>query len=237
MSLTNLQRKMTLQFEDIEQESLAVLDKLSGPDLIIAVDTEATGLSVASREDECIGVSIATVVDGTPYSHYFPFAHRDGDNCSNDVLVKLKQLLEGEHKLVFCNAQYDILSLETVGINVEHTNFVDVPTMAHLINENKPYNKGLDSLAQFYLKDAGKHKDEFLEKQKKIGWPETTWEQMWPYAIVDAELTWRLYDLLRQLPQWSELPDTMWPHKADLVRVLLSMKRRGVRIDVHLALY
>ena len=83
MSLTNLQRKMTLQFEDIEQESLAVLDKLGGPDLVIAVDTEATGLSVASREDECIGVSIATVVDGTPYSHYFPFAHREGDNCSH----------------------------------------------------------------------------------------------------------------------------------------------------------
>lgn len=235
MSLTNLQRKMTLQFEDIEQESLAVLDKLSGPDLVIAVDTEATGLSVASREDECIGVSIATVVDGTPYSHYFPFAHREGDNCSNDVLVKLKQLLEGEHKLVFCNAQYDILSLETVGINVEHTNFVDVPTMAHLINENKPYNKGLDSLAQFYLKDSGKHKDEFLEKQKKIGWPETTWQQMWPYAVQDAELTWRLHDLLSTKREWLQVPEDMWPHKQKLIRLLLSMKRHGVRIDVALA--
>tara|TARA_R110000803_G_scaffold20064_4_gene51850 strand:+ start:1289 stop:3058 length:1770 start_codon:yes stop_codon:yes gene_type:complete len=226
---------MTSQFSDINEASLDLLAKLTGPDLVIAVDTEATGLSVASRKDKCIGVSIATVVDGTPYSHYFPFHHKTGDNCKNNVYTSLKKLLEGDHTLIFCNAQYDILSLETIGISVEHTNFVDVPTMAHLINENKPYNKGLDSLAQFYLKDSGKHKDEFLEKQKKIGWPETTWEQMWPYAIVDAELTWRLYDLLRQLPQWSELPDTMWPHKADLVRVLLSMKRYGVRIDVSLA--
>ena len=226
---------MTSQFSDINEASLDLLAKLTGPDLVIAVDTEATGLSVASHKDKCIGVSIATVVDGTPYSHYFPFHHKTGDNCKNNVYTSLKKLLEGDHTLIFCNAQYDILSLETIGISVEHTNFVDVPTMAHLINENKPYNKGLDSLAQFYLKDSGKHKDEFLEKQKKIGWPETTWEQMWPYAIVDAELTWRLYDLLRQLPQWSELPDTMWPHKADLVRVLLSMKRYGVRIDVSLA--
>jgi DNA polymerase-1 len=224
-----------LQFDDIEQESLAILTKLGEPNLVIAVDTEATGLSIADGKDKCIGVSIATVIDGTPYSHYFPFAHVVGDNCSSDVLERLKQLLEGDHTLVFCNAQYDILSLETIGINVEHTNFIDVPTVAHLINENKPYNKGLDSLAQYYLKDSGKHKDEFLEKQKKIGWPETTWEQMWPYAVVDAELTWRLWSVLRIMHQWEDLPDEIWPHKQNLIRLLLSMKRHGVRIDVQLA--
>ena len=224
-----------MQFDDIEQESLAILTKLGEPNLVIAVDTEATGLSIADGKDKCIGVSIATVIDGTPYSHYFPFAHVVGDNCSSDVLEKLKQLLEGDHTLVFCNAQYDILSLETIGINVEHTNFIDVPTVAHLINENKPYNKGLDSLAQYYLKDSGKHKDEFLEKQKKIGWPETTWEQMWPYAVVDAELTWRLWSVLRITHQWEDLPDEIWPHKQNLIRLLLSMKRHGVRIDVQLA--
>jgi DNA polymerase-1 len=224
-----------LQFDDIEQESLAILSKLGEPNLVIAVDTEATGLSIADGKDKCIGVSVATVIDGTPYSHYFPFAHVTGDNCSSDVLGKLKQLLEADHTLVFCNAQYDILSLETIGINVEHTNFIDVPTVAHLINENKPYNKGLDSLAQYYLKDSGKHKDEFLEKQKKIGWPETTWEQMWPYAVVDAELTWRLWSVLRITHQWEDLPDEIWPHKQNLIRLLLSMKRHGVRIDVQLA--
>ena len=224
-----------MQFNDINEGSLALLAKLGEPNLVIAVDTEATGLSIADGKDKCIGVSIATVIDGTPYSHYFPFAHVVGDNCSSDVLEKLKRLLEGDHTLVFCNAQYDILSLETIGINVEHTNFIDVPTVAHLINENKPYNKGLDSLSQYYLKDSGKHKDEFLEKQKKIGWPETTWEQMWPYAVVDAELTWRLWSVLRITHQWEDLPDEIWPHKQNLIRLLLSMKRHGVRIDVQLA--
>jgi len=224
-----------LQFNDINEGSLALLTKLGEPNLVIAVDTETTGLSVANGEDKCIGVSIATVVDGTPYSHYFPFHHQTGENCGNDVYTLLKDLLEGDHTLVFCNAQYDILSLETIGIFVEHTNFIDVPTVAHLINENKPYNKGLDSLAQYYLKDSGKHKDPFLEKQKKIGWPETTWEQMWPYAVVDAELTWRLWGVLRITRQWEDLPDEIWPHKQNLVRVLLSMKRTGVRIDVQLA--
>ena len=230
-----MRKTTTLISDDINEASLAILAKLGNPNLVIAVDTEATGLSVASREDKCIGVSIATVVDGAPYSHYFPFHHETGENCRNNVYTLLKELLEGDHTLIFCNAQYDILSLETIGISVEHTNFMDVPTIAHLINENKPYNKGLDSLAQFYLKDAGKHKDEFLEKQKKIGWPETTWQQMWPYAIQDAELTWRLHQILTAKREWLDLPENIWTHKRDLIRVLLSMKRYGVRIDVHLA--
>jgi DNA polymerase-1 len=58
---------------------------------------------------------------------------------------------------------------------------------------------------------------------------------MWDYAVRDAELTWRLWDLLKQMPQWKELPEEIWPHKQDLVRVLLSMKRHGVHIDVQLA--
>lgn len=224
-----------MPFDDINQASLDVLAKLGEPGLTIAVDTEATGLNVASGKDKCIGVSIAAVIDGTAYSHYFPFNHPTGDNCNKDVHTLLKQVLEGNNTLLFVNAQFDILSLETIGIYTGHTNIIDVSAMAHLINENKPFNKGLDSLAQYYLKDKGKLKDPELDKEKKTGWQNTTWQQMWDYAVLDAVLTWRLYDVLRNTHQWQELPDTIWPHKQDLIRVLLSMKRNGVRIDVQLA--
>jgi DNA polymerase I-like protein with 3'-5' exonuclease and polymerase domains len=175
-----------LQFDDINEESLRVLSKLAEPNLTIAVDTEATGLNVASGEDYCIGVSIAAVVDGTAYSHYFPFEHPTGDNCGFEVHLALKKLLEGDNTLLFVNAQFDILSLETLGIYTEHTDIIDVSAMAHLINENKPYNKGLDSLAQYYLKEPGKIKDPEIEKEKKTGWKNTTWQQMWDYAVLDA---------------------------------------------------
>ena len=226
-----------MQFDDITEASLTLIAELAKhPGAVIAVDTEATGLNVASGENECIGVSIATVVDGTAYSHYFPFQHVAGDNCDKEVVFELGELLENNlNKLIFVNAQFDILSLETIGIHVEHTDFIDVPTMAHLINENKPYNKGLDSLAQHYLKEPGKLKDAEIDKEKKTGWQNTTWQQMWDYAVLDAVTTWRLYDVLRNAQQWKQLPDTVWPHKQELIRVLLSMKRNGVRIDVQLA--
>jgi DNA polymerase I len=224
-----------LQFDDINEESLRVLSKLAEPNLTIAVDTEATGLNVASGEDYCIGVSIAAVVDGTAYSHYFPFEHPTGDNCGFEVHLALKKLLEGDNTLLFVNAQFDILSLETLGIYTEHTDIIDVSAMAHLINENKPYNKGLDSLAQYYLKEPGKIKDPEIEKEKKTGWKNTTWQQMWDYAVLDAVSTWRIYEVLRTTQQWAAVKDIVWPHKQDLIRVLLSMKRRGVRIDTALA--
>ena len=197
-----------MQFDDINEESLKVLSNLAEPNLTIAVDTEATGLNVASGEDKCIGVSIAAVVNGTAYSHYFPFHHPTGDNCGSEVLAQLKQTLEGDNTLLFVNAQFDILSLETIGIYTEHTDIIDVSAMAHLINENKPYNKGLDSLAQYYLKEPGKVKDPEIDKEKKkTGWQNTTWQQTWDYAVLDAVSTWRIYSVLRTTQQWAAVKD------------------------------
>lgn len=226
-----------MQFDDITKASLTLITELMEyPGSVIAVDTETTGLNVASDEDKCIGVSIAAVVNNTAYSHYFPFQHATGDNCSKDVVFELGELLENNlNTLVFVNAQFDILSLETIGIYVEHANIIDVSAMAHLINENKPYNKGLDSLAQYYLKSDGKIKNVELDKEKKTGWANTTWQNIWEYAVTDAVLTWRIYDVLRNAHQWLEVKDIVWPHKQDMIRVLLSMKRHGVLIDVQLA--
>lgn len=228
---------MTLTFDDIESESLRVIAEIkeAQPEFL-AVDTETSGINIVGKKNRVIGVSFAAYASGKPYSHYTPLYHAVGDNCSDNVRKALRELLvTSNFRLVFVNAQFDILALEQIGISVSERDFVDVPTMAHLINENKPYNKGLDSLSQFYLKDPGKVKDDFLEQEKKTGWHNTTWEQIWPYAVKDAELTWRLYDLLVKTQQYQQLPENLLVHKQDLIRVLISMKRHGVRIDQDLA--
>jgi DNA polymerase I len=227
----------TLIFDDIEVHCQHLLADLlvAEPDFL-AVDTETTGLNLFDPETRTIGVSIAAYASGRPYSAYIPFHHASGVNVSDKVSSALRELLTASNfPLVFVNAQFDILALEKLGIIVQERYFVDVPTMAHLINENKPYNKGLDSLAQYYLKDSGKISDPELDKEKKLGWPNTTWEQMWPYAVRDAELTWRLYDMLSKTAEWINLPEGFWEHKQKFIRLLLSMKRHGVRIDQNLA--
>jgi len=107
--------------------------------------------------------------------------------------------------------------------------------MAHLINENKPFNKGLDGLSQYYLDGASKVRDPILEKEKKTGWLNTTGEMMYDYAVTDAELTWRVWDKLNGMKEWAALPDSIWINKQALIRVLLAMRRRGVMIDQSLA--
>ena len=224
-------------FDDIEAHSQQILqDLLAAEPGFIAVDTETTGFDILGGKSHTIGVSFAAYASQRPYSAYIPFRHAAGVNVSDKVKSALRKALTASNsELVFVNAQFDIIALENLGISVFDQSFVDIPTMAHLINENKPYNKGLDSLAQYYLKDAGKHKDPELDKEKKLGWPNTTWEQMWPYAVQDAELTWRLYDMLSKTPEWQNLPEGFWAHKQDLMRLLLSMKKHGVRIDQELA--
>lgn len=229
---------MTLKFDDLQDELDQLFEELTNnPGIEIAVDTEATGLKVAGFDDKCIGVSLATVINGIGYSYYLPFHHPVGENLPQKYLDGLKDVLENHgHVLLFVNAQYDILSLETIGIYVADTNFLDIPTMAHLIDENKPYSKSLDQLAQHYIdKNVGKVKDINIEREKKTGWQNTTWQDIWEYAIVDAQLTFRIWGVLRTKQQWLELPEDMWPHKQRLMRVLMSMKRKGVQIDVQLA--
>lgn len=227
-----------LKSDNIDAESRKVLELIAKhPGSVIALDTEATGIRVAAGEDTCIGASIAAVIGNNAFSHYFPFRHEVGDNIGTETFNLFKKVMEeGEHTFVYVNAQFDILSLETVGIYLGAENFYDVPTMAHLINENKPFAKSLEQLSQFYLhKDVGKVKDINIEREKKSGWTNTDWRTIWDYAVTDAQLTWRLYDVLWKKPEWLALPEDFWQHKQRLIRVLLSMKRKGVQIDVQLA--
>lgn len=216
------------------------------PDVALAVDTETTGLHATvpfnkgPAHDRCIGVSIAGVwPDGRAFSHYYAVAHQTGKNVSSDTAALLWDvLLTNTRKLVFANVQFDILSLETFDPRrLDGTDFYDIVAIANLCNENEPINKSLNSLAAFYLKDVpGKVEDEFVEAQKKSGNKAITPEQMWDYAVRDAELTRQVWEKLREHPVWtSELPDWYWGHKQDLIRVLLAMRRRGVRIDKELA--
>jgi len=222
-----------------EEEGQALLKLLyENPEVPVSVDTETSGLKVATGKDHCIGVSIATLIEGRPYSHYFAFAHAVGQNCDGTTLQMLKWVLEqGDHLLIFANVQFDILSLDTIDIHLDDKDFIDICTMAHLVNENKPYNKGVDSLAQFYLGEPGKINDKALEAEKKTGWKHTTPEEMWEYAVMDAVSTYRIWYFLKDHKNWTTLPEDIWPRKQALIRgPLLNMKRRGAKIDIPLTM-
>lgn len=227
-----------------EEEGVEALKLLyEHPEADVAVDTETTGLRVADGRDRCIGISIAAVVETAfgklPVAHYFPTGHPvDGETVSEKTLQMLHYVLREQGRtLVWINMQFDVLSLETVGIYVADAPFRDIATTSMLIDENQPFQRSLEALATHYLGEGqGKVETPLVKKEKRNGWPTTTAEQMWDYAVGDTIATWRVDRELIAHREWKILPPEVWESKQRLIRgPLLTMRRRGIRIDTELA--
>lgn len=219
-----------------ESEGRDVLHRLyDNPTIPVAVDTETTGFNTVGGDDHCIGVSIAAVLDDGPVSHYFGILHSKGENISEDTWELLKRVLEQGRPLIWANVQFDVLALETIGIETEASPFWDILTVANMIDENDPIQKSLAQLSIRYLKEQGKLDTPEINKEKKTGWLNTTPEQMWDYAVADAVTTWRIWDQQMKHPEWAAIPAEVWDEKQKLIRVLMHMRRRGIRVDQELA--
>lgn len=219
-----------------ESEGRDVLYRLyDNPTIPVAVDTETTGFNTVGGDDHCIGVSIAAVLGDGPVSHYFGILHSKGENISEDTWELLKRVLEQGRPLIWANVQFDVLALETIGIDTEASPFWDILTVANMVDENDPIQKSLAQLSIRYLKEQGKLDTPEIKKEKKTGWLNTTPEQMWDYAVADAVTTWRIWDQQMKHPEWAAIPAEVWDEKQKLIRVLMHMRRRGIRVDQELA--
>jgi DNA polymerase-1 len=210
-------------------------DLYAAPGLPVSVDTETTGLNCVGGVDRCIGVSIAAVIDGTPVSGYYPVGHSVGENVDPSTLAQLKYVLEDGRPLIFANVQFDVLALESIDISVSDSPFYDILTMANMVDENDPIQKSLANLSMRYLGEQGKLDTPEITREKKSGWQNTTPEMISEYAIADAITTWRIWDQLVKHVEWLAIPEEVWKEKQKLIRVLLHMRRRGVRVDRALA--
>jgi DNA polymerase-1 len=200
------------------------------------VDTETTGFNTVGGDDYCIGVSIAAVLDDGPVSWYFGIRHSTGYNVAERTYEMLKQVLEQSGRpLIWANVQFDVLALETIHIYTADNPFWDILTVANMVDENDPIQKSLAQLSIRYLKEQGKLDTPEIKKEKKTGWLNTTPEQMWDYAVADAVTTWRIWDQQMKHPEWAAIPAEVWDEKQKLIRVLMHMRRRGIRVDQDLA--
>lgn len=199
---------------------------------ILAVDTETTLEELRDGRGYAMGVSVAYRFPGVGVvSNYFPFRHV-GSNLDKTVLAQLKDVLESHPKLVFQNAKFDLVSLATLGIRPAKPQIVyDTLDMAHMINENEPGNKKLDTLAKYYLNDDGKKKNpEFLAAVKILGWNKIPGYVMHEYAAYDADMTLRLYEYFQKEWEAQEF-EPLWPYEQDFISLLVKMEGRGVRIN------
>lgn len=214
------------------EETLKIFDTHD----VIAIDTETNADDIRDGRGYAIGVSLACRIPGEGVvSAYLPFRHQRGLNLDSDSLYELKQKIESfKGYLIFHNAKFDLVSLGTLGINYPGK-FYDTMQIAHLLNEELPYAKSLDSCVKFYCKDVPgkKNDDDFKNLIKLFGWGGMPVEAIEEYAKWDAVITYLLAEQL--VPKMREEGITeYWDHKQEFYRVIIAMESYGVKVDTDL---
>lgn len=186
---------------------------------LVAVDTETTGL-------EWNDVPFCVTLAWEGESHYL------------DLEIQFE---EAEYILgqvpVLCmhNAKFDLHKLIKVGLlkreRVTVESFEDTQLMAHIYNEYLPL--GLKALAESLL---GESTDEALaikaaKKEHKLkasdGYDKLPREVVKPYAIKDAEFTFKLYQYLDRKGIHREIYDL----EKEFCLAILDIEARGLKVD------
>jgi DNA polymerase-1 len=203
---------------------------------LVAFDAETDGPSSAAS-DLC-GVSLA-VAPGQ--ACYIPLGHAADDGLAlqgadlgqiplPEALKRLKPLLEDPAVLkIGHNAKYDIAVLSRVGIDVAP---VEDTMLISYVLEGGAHNHGMEELAQLWLSHqpislkqvagTGKAQKSF----RHVGLAEAT-----GYAAEDADITIRLYQLLRPRLAREGLLTVYETLERPLPGVLAQMELAGVKID------
>ncbi|WP_086617654.1 DNA polymerase I [Erythrobacter tepidarius] len=206
---------------------------------VVAVDTETSSLD-AIRAD-LVGVSLAL---GPNDACYIPLAHSANDIFAPQpeqvpfaqAMALLKPLLEDDAVLkVFQNGKYDLNVLARHGITVapiDDTMVISFALDAGRGEEGMGGGHGMDELSQRHLGHSPiAFKDVCGTGKKAISFAEVPLDRATAYAAEDADVTLRLYHVLK--PRLAEEGGTRIYERVDrpLIPVVARMEREGIRID------
>ncbi|MEL7189908.1 MAG: DNA polymerase I [Pseudomonadota bacterium] len=204
----------------------------------IAVDTETSSLD--AMQAGLVGVSLAL---GPNDACYIPLAHGGTDLLAekpeqvamDDALAALKPLLENDAVLkIFQNGKYDLNVLARYDLTV--TPIEDTMVMSFNLDagrgEGMGGGHGMDELSERHLGHTPLSFKEVCGTGKKaIPFGEVPLDRATEYAAEDADVTWRLYTMLK--PRLSEEGGTRIYERVDrpLIPVVAGMEREGIKVD------
>lgn len=206
------------------------LEKISTAPLI-AFDTETTSLKY--MEAELVGLSFC-IAPGeaayVPVAHDYPDAPEQLDR--DWVLEQLKPLLEDEAiKKVGQHLKYDKNVLANYAITLRGIAF-DTMLESYVLNSTATRHD-MDSLALAYLNHKTISYEDIAGKgAKQLTFNQIALEEAAPYAAEDADITFRLHEVLWQkLKDDDKLKSILLDIEVPLASVLSRMEQLGVFID------
>ncbi|MEE4204821.1 MAG: DNA polymerase I, partial [Erythrobacter sp.] len=206
---------------------------------LVAVDTETSSLD--AMQADLVGVSLAT---GPNEACYIPLAHGSSDMFAEKpeqigreaALAALRPLLADEAVIkVFQNGKYDLNILARYGVSVspvEDTMIISFALDAGRSQDGIGGGHGMDELCQRHLAHTAiAYKDVCGTGKKAIPFGEVPLDRATEYAAEDADITLRLYTLLK--PRLAIEGGSRIYERVDrpLIPVVAAMEREGIKVD------
>jgi len=208
---------------------------------VVAVDTETTSLNALSAD--LVGVSLALA---PAKACYIPLGHRapKGDGGLDlegaaeapeqiplpAALAALKPLLEDPGVLkVGQNIKYDELVLSRYGVSISP---IDDTMLLSYVLDGGRHGHGMDELARLHLGiETIKFKDVAGSGKAQVTFDQVPLEAALDYAAEDADVTLRLYHVLKPRLAPERLTTVYETLERPLVPVLTEMERAGIKVD------
>ncbi len=189
---------------------------------IFSFDIETDSLDTIQANP--VGFSIS-VKSGT--GCYIPLIAGGKEILSASIVKnRLREILEDSSlKLVGQNIKYDYKVLRMWGLNPVNIWF-DTMIAAWLVN-SLISSYSMDSLAEFYLGYQTVHYNDIVPKDSLF--QDIDLETASNYAAEDADITFRLYEVLRPLIE-ENYSDLFYKTEMPLVYILAEMELEGVRV-------
>ena len=210
-----------------DKEALATLAAELARQSAFAFDTETTGLHPV--HSELVGLSFSWKA-GSGY--YLPVRSAIGKTLPLDLVrKKLASVFADESvKKIGQNVKYDLIVLKQVGIEVAGVHFDTM--IASFVLDPVRRSHGMNALARELLDYEPIPIVDLIGKgRNQITIDQVDPQRVCEYAAEDADVTWRLYEVLSKQLADSPFEKLFFETEMPLVEVLAQMECNGIALD------
>ncbi len=213
--------KNVLSEKDLED----LLKKLNEKSLI-SVDTETTSLNPIDAE--IVGISFCTDINE---AYYIPVGHKNVKSLKKEfVIKKIKKILEDPSiKKIGQNMKYDLMIFKKYGINIEPIE--DTMLLSYTLDAgNNRHN--MDTLSEIHLGHKTiSYKEIVGSGKKQLNFSEVNLKDATKYAAEDADVTLRLYNILKDRVDNEKLLKIYEVFEKPMIKLLSKLEMYGIKID------
>lgn len=190
----------------------------------VCFDTETTGLDIF--DSEMVGLSFC-FEQGKAF--YVPLPVNK--NEATEIIREFRSFFQNDQIIkIGQNIKFDLLMLSMYEIQLNGPLFDTM--IAHYVLQPE-LRHGMDYLAEVYLNYKTIHYDELIggKGRKHQTLRDVELNLLKDYACEDADITFRLYEILENKIKENNLEQLFYEIEMPLMKVLAQMESNGVRID------